>query len=190
MSDGSQGPVLPEEVFGIFAGDINQQAVQRLTNTVTVSANGGVKRLHLAFQSWGGNIADGVALYNIFKACPISVSLYNIGCVQSAAVTAFLGAENRYSSQYATFMIHRASGPSVSVKLETVRSIAHNLALDDDRVEKMFGEHLTLNEDQKATHKLAELFLGAEEAKVAGLISEIREFSPPKGAQIFNASPG
>jgi ATP-dependent protease ClpP protease subunit len=40
---------------------------------------GGVNHLHLMFQTTGGDIGDGIALYNLFRALPITISLYNVG---------------------------------------------------------------------------------------------------------------
>ena len=44
---------------------------------------------------------------------------------------------------------------------------------------------LKITDTQEAIHKIADLWLSADEAKSANLVTEIKEFAPPKGTQLF-----
>src|ERR1700678_497487 len=89
---------LPEIIYATLTGPVDQAMLQRVFNAFAIAVNGGVKHIHCAFQTNGGMIADGVALYNYFQSLPIDISLYNIGSVQSIGVIAFLGGDHRYAS--------------------------------------------------------------------------------------------
>jgi ATP-dependent protease ClpP protease subunit len=90
MSNGIAASQLPKHIYGIFAGPIDQQAIQRISNAVTIAVNNGVENMHLLFQSTGGMVGDGVFLYNLFRSVPIDITLYNVGSIASIGVIAYL----------------------------------------------------------------------------------------------------
>lgn len=89
MSDNNEPPAnaLPAELYGLFAGLIDQGAVQRFHNALSIASQGGVKVLHVLFQSAGGISGDGISLYNLFRVSPVEIRLYNVGSVSSAGAT-------------------------------------------------------------------------------------------------------
>src|SRR5437764_9130338 len=89
---------LPKTVYAMFTGQINQEALQRLFQGFGLVSNSGVLALHLLFQSTGGFVNEGIALYNFLRAVPLQLHLYNGGSVASIAAIAFLGAQRRYAS--------------------------------------------------------------------------------------------
>ncbi|MCK1467840.1 ATP-dependent Clp protease proteolytic subunit [Bradyrhizobium sp. CW10] len=188
MTDGpgTQSPQPPNEVYGLFAGPIDQMAVARIANAAAISSSNGVTHVHLAFQSSGGTVADGVALYNLFRAFPVPLSVYNIGSIASAGVLAYLGARNRLASSLATFMIHRTTSPHMGTTSDRLQAMMQNVILDDARIEAIFrSAQLELTAEQRDTHKIADLWLSAEEAISATIATGIGEFGPPKGQHLF-----
>jgi ATP-dependent Clp protease protease subunit len=180
----------PNEVYGIFAGPIDQGAVSRVGNAAAITTNNNVTHIHLAFQTAGGNVSDGVALYNIFRSIPIALTLYNIGSVQSAGVTAFLGAPTRFVSPHGTFMIHRTTSPAIGATSERLEAMAQSVVIDDCRTEAIFAsENLNLTKKQKEIHRFADLWLSSDEAVKAGLADAVKEFAPPNGTKLFFLGP-
>jgi ATP-dependent protease ClpP protease subunit len=100
-------PSIPEVVYGMFCGGIEQATAQKIVNALAIAGNAKVKHIHLLFQSAGGYVGDGVFLYNLFRSIPIEITLYNVGQISSAGVIAYLGAKARKTAKTATFMIHR-----------------------------------------------------------------------------------
>jgi ATP-dependent Clp protease, protease subunit len=189
MTDQIQQPPAPhppEQVYGVFAGLIDQNTLGRLFQGLTMAINGGVKAVHLLFQSTGGTVSDGICLYNFFKGLPIGLTLYNVGCVSSAALIAYLGAEKRQASANATFMMHRTQATLQAAPAERLHSVAHSVAIDDERLEAILRQHLKLTEEQWRVHSLSDLWLDAKEALACNLITSIGDFAPPKGGQLFN----
>ena len=109
----SQPAVLPPEIYCAFSDGINQASIQRIFNTIGIAGNSNVRHVHILFQSSGGFIADGIALYNYFHGLPIELTLYNAGSVQSIATVAFLGAMHRKASAVSGFHVHLAGNPRV-----------------------------------------------------------------------------
>lgn len=179
----------PKKVFGIFAGLIDQTAVQRLSNALSIASQQGVDEVHLLLQTSGGIIGDGVCLYNIFRSSPVSVSLYNAGTIASIGVIVFLGADHCNTSTNATFMIHKTTFSPIAATVDRLQSAAFAATLDDQRVEAILHEHINLPEEKWGVHKFADLWLSASEAVEAGVADAIADFSPPKGEQIYYVGP-
>jgi ATP-dependent Clp protease protease subunit len=171
--------------YAVFAGPIDQAAVQRIFAGITTGTVNKVEEVHVLFHSHGGNVADGVCLYNFFRSLPLNLVLYNVGHVCSAATIAFLGAKKRKTSAYATFMIHRTQSVPQAATAERLHAIAHSVVADDERTEAILRQSLTLTDDQWAVHRSADLWLTAKEAVACGL-AEIGEFAPPPRTIIHN----
>ena len=182
-------PQLPKDVYGFFVGNIDQQAVQRVANGLMLATNNGVERVHMLFQSSGGIIGDGICMYNIFRSVPVDVILYNVGTVASIGVLAYLGADQRKSTANATFMIHRTTFSPIGATADRLQAAANTALLDDQRTEKILHDCVNLPQDKWDVHKVADLWLSADDASKAGIVTDIAEFSPPLGSQLFYLGP-
>lgn len=173
------------ELYAAFAGDIGPASVQRIIAGAATAMAHSTQRLHLAFQSTGGYIGDGVCIYNYFKALPLPLTLYNIGTVSSIATVAYLGAKERKASAHATFMMHRTHSqePTTAGRL---KSLAQTFRLDNQRTDAILREHLHLSRSQWRELDRHELTLSAREALDVGLATEVGEFAPPPGTRIYN----
>jgi ATP-dependent Clp protease, protease subunit len=184
-----QAPQPLKEVYGFVVGVIDQQAVQRIANAVTIATNSGVEWVHLLFQTSGGMVGDGICVYNIFRAAPMTIKLYNAGSIASVGVIAYLGASERNTSANATFMIHKTFFSPIGATSDRLQAAANAAILDDQRVESILHKHISLTEESWGTHKVADLWLSADEALKVGLATKIEEFSPPKGQTLFYLGP-
>jgi ATP-dependent Clp protease protease subunit len=178
-------PPSSNEVFAIFAGFIDQAAVQRIFNAFSIAANNGVTHIHLLFQTAGGQVSDSVCLYNFFRTLPFDLTVYNVGSVVSGGVLVYLGAKHRKTSANATFMIHRSWATAQGATSDRLQALTNSLILDDERTELILREHVELSDEQWSTHKVADLWLSAREAVDASLADEIGDFAPPKGRSLF-----
>jgi ATP-dependent protease ClpP protease subunit len=182
-------PREPKKVHAIFAGLIDMSAVQRLSNAIGVASQNGVDEIHLLFQTTGGNVGDGICLYNIFRNVPSEIILYNVGSVASIGVVAFLGADQRKATANSAFMIHRTMYSPIASTVDRLQSAASAAALDDQRTESILHAHIKLPPEKWEIHKVSDLWLSATEALEAGLATSIGEFSPPIGQQVYYVGP-
>jgi ATP-dependent Clp protease protease subunit len=182
----AQVPNLPESVYGVFCGGIDQATAQKFVNTLTVAMGGKVQHVHLLFQTAGGYIADGVFLYNFFRSIPIELTLYNVGQVSSIGVIAYLGAANRKVCKSATFMIHRSTNSAQFATATKLQHTAKSLILDDERTENIVRAHVNLPPKLWSKIKHHDVYFSGEEAIQFGLADGFAEFSPPAGSHVFN----
>jgi ATP-dependent Clp protease protease subunit len=180
------GSDLPPDVYAVFCGSIDQNTAQIISHSLLGAIQRQAKHIHLALQSSGGFVGDGIFLYNLFRAASIEMTLYNIGQISSIGVIAYLGAKNRRTTANASFMVHRSvSSPQFS----TTSKLAHAariLSVDDQRTDSILKKHTKLPLELWTELDHHDVYLSGKEAVQFGLANEIAEFSPPLGTQLFN----
>ena len=179
-------PALPQTVYVVFSGQIDQMSVQRLINACTNVMGQGVKAIHLLFQCSGGFIGDGICLYNFLRAITtLDITIYNGGSVSSMGVITFLAIKKRRTSKFSTFMIHRSHRTMENATAAKLEEAAASLRIDDARTEAILREHITLTPEQWEELNYNDMTFNAEDSVRIGLAQEIGEFTPPPGANIF-----
>lgn len=177
---------LPPEVYAVFSGQINNEVLVKLTNGMATASGNNVRRVHIMFHSVGGFIGDGIALYNLFRAVPFDLTLYNPGVVASIGTVAFLGARHRKVSKHATFMIHRTQCSVNLANVAKAQAIVDAAKIDDKRIEAILREHIQIAADRWVAFTNEDVVFDAEQAVAAGIADEIADFAPPPGSRIYN----
>ncbi len=178
---------IPPVIYATFSGLIDGQSIGRLFAGFGIATQNSVSTVHLLFQSTGGNVGDGVSLYNYFRGLPLELHIYNTGTVQSIAVLAYLGAQHRHVSAHATFLLHKSTftipTPTTASKY---RSLAKTLDIEDARVEAIIRSHATIPPKKWRERSVQDLTFGADDAVQYGVAHNIAEFVVPSGGQLFN----
>lgn len=175
------------EAWYTLSGDVNDSMVRRMFDAHAQMVQEGVEVAHLLLHSHGGYISDGLCLYNVLSASPVRFVMYNAGVVASIAVTLFLAGEQRYASETARFMIHKShASPASGTGADELAVVVDGLRADDSRTESILRKYVRLTPLQHQAHAHTDLHLSARDALAAGLIDEIRDFSPRPGAVLIN----
>jgi ATP-dependent Clp protease protease subunit len=170
-----------------LSGDVNSDMVHRVFEAVSGMAEDGIETAHVLLQSNGGYVSDGLCLYNFMANSPVKFVMYNGGAVASIAVILFLAGKERYASETARFMVHKSHATaSPGSRPEALAIIVEGLRADDARTESILRKHVELSPEQWAIHQYSDLHLTARDAKTAGVINDIADFSPPKGGLLRN----
>ena len=177
------------ETFIKFYAQVNQNTVVQLQRQVEQSLLQGMKTLHLLLSTPGGNVHDGISIYNLLKGLPIEINTYNFGSVDSIGVVMFCAGVNRYSVPHARFLLHPVAmqvlvsqafdEPSIEEKLKLLKADQSNIAkviactinkqIDD--VQKLIHERTTLEPEQ---------------ARENGLVTEIKSSLVPAGVPLIS----
>jgi ATP-dependent protease ClpP protease subunit len=182
MSDASAGGESnPLPIYAAFAGMVDQQAVERFLTAFASMRTVGAAEARILFQSSGGFVADGICLYNLFRAAPVRLTLYNCGGVQSIATIAYLGAEQRVVSQYGAFMIHRTGISPQHASAGHLESLARSAAISDKSTEAILRAHLKADAALWERLDRGDVALDSHMALELGLATEIGEFPLPFG---------
>jgi ATP-dependent Clp protease protease subunit len=179
-------PTPPHDVYAIFVDDINQANTARIIQGFTGAMAAGSKHAHVMFQSWGGFVGDGVMLYNFLRSMTaLDVTLYNSGQIASAAVIAYLGAKQRVASKSSIFMLHRSHNSPQFATVSKLERMAENLTLDDKRTEDILKTHVKMPDELWKQLENHDLYLTGEDGVKFGIATELGDFAPPVGTQIY-----
>jgi ATP-dependent Clp protease protease subunit len=178
---------LQKEAYFTLSGDVNSDMVHRVFESVSHMTEDGIDTAHILVQSNGGYVSDGLCLYNFMANAPVNFIMYNGGAVASIAVILFLAGKRRYASETARFMVHKSHATaSPGARPDALNIIVEGLRADDARTESILRKHIELTPEQWAIHQYSDLHLNSRDAKTAGLINDIADFAPPKGAPLHN----
>jgi ATP-dependent Clp protease protease subunit len=176
-----------KEAWFTLSGDVNSDMVHRVFDAVSVMTEDGIERAHVMLQSNGGYVSDGLCLYNFLANSPIEFVMYNGGAVASIAVILFLSGTRRYCSETARFMVHKSHATaSPGSRPDALNIIVEGLRADDARTESILRKHIELTPEQWAVHQYSDLHLNSRDAKLAGMVNDVKDFSAPKGAALRN----
>ena len=177
---------ISKPLFVSFSAEINQNTAENLMGIFAQRLNQGTKDFYLLLSSPGGNVMNGITIYNFLKSLPINLTTHNIGIVDSIANVIFLAGKTRYAVKNSSFLFHgvgfdinqaRFEEKDVKEKLKMIQRdqklianiIAEQSQYTEAEIEKMFFEADTRTPGQ---------------AKEKGLISDIREVNIPEGAEV------
>ncbi|MDQ2989280.1 MAG: ATP-dependent Clp protease proteolytic subunit [Pseudomonadota bacterium] len=176
-----------KEAWFTLSGDVNSDMVHRVFEAVSGMTEDGIETAHILVQSNGGYVSDGLCLYNFLARAPIQFVMYNGGAVASIAVILFLCGTRRYASETARFMVHKSHATaSPGARPDALNIIVEGLRADDARTEAILRKHVELTPEQWAIHQYSDLHLTSRDARTAGMITDIGDFAPPKGAHLRN----
>lgn len=175
------------EAWFTLSGDVNSDMVHRVFEAVADMSADGIDTAHVLVQSNGGYVSDGLCLYNFLGNSPTQFVMYNGGAVASIAVIVYLGGRRRYASETARFMVHKSHATaSPGARPDALNIIVEGLRADDARTESILRKHIELAPEQWAIHQYSDLHLTARDARLSGMIDEVADFAPPKGARLHN----
>jgi ATP-dependent Clp protease protease subunit len=176
-----------QEAWFTLSGDVNSDMVHRVFEAVANMTEEGIDTAHVLVQSNGGYVSDGLCLYNFMASSPINFITYNAGAVASIAVILFMAGTRRYASETARFMIHKSHATaSPGSRPDALNIIVEGLRADDARTEAILRKNIELSPEQWGIHQYGDLHLNARDAKTAGLVDDVVDFAPPKGARLRN----
>lgn len=175
------------EAWFTLSGDVNSDMVHRVFDAVSGMSEAGVDTAHILIQSNGGYVSDGLCMYNFLSNAPVKFVMYNAGAVASIAVILFLAGSARYASETARFMVHKSHATaSPGARPDALNIIVEGLRADDARTEAILRKHIELTPEQWAIHQYSDLHLTARDAKIAGMITDVADFAPPRGVHMRN----
>jgi len=183
----SEDQAKQKEGYFTLSGDVNSDMVHRVFEAVASMNEDGIETAHMLVQSNGGYVSDGLCLYNFLANAPVDFIMYNGGAVASIAVILFLSGKQRYASETARFMIHKSHATaSPGSRPDALNIIVEGLRADDARTEAILRKHIELTPEQWGIHQYGDLHLNARDAKASGLIHDVVDFAPPRGAYLHN----
>jgi ATP-dependent protease ClpP protease subunit len=185
----AQRPI-PETVYITFNAEITPASAEGLLAVMANCATQGVKKVYLAMSSPGGDVMQGMTLYNVLRGMPFELTTHNVGNIDSMGNVVFLAGVKRYACAHATFMFH---GVGFDMRNQNVRLEEKNVLELLDNITNNHRRIGTILEERTKIDKalIPELFREAQTkdanfAVSSGIIDEIRDLQIPPGGPVIS----
>ena len=130
--------------------------------------------INLRINSLGGDVFDGMAMYNVIKRREAKTTVYIEGIAASIATIIALGADEVIMAENSLFMIHNAWG-GTSGEAKDMRKTAETLDKITSELTDIYVKKTGLSYDALAEMMDEESWLNAQEAFALGFIDTISD---------------
>jgi len=168
---------------------ISQQSAQAFLDIITGLVRQQIKSVYLLISTDGGQVLEGMTLYNVLRGLPFDLTTHNIGSVNSIGNVVFLAGQQRYASPTANFMFHGVAYPGIAGQRMDEKFLVEKL--DGVKAEhKRIGEAIE-SRTGLPSQEVEKLFIqqavkDATYAKANGFIHDIREVNVPPGSTVLH----
>ena len=131
-----------------------------------------VEQINIYLNSYGGEVAEGIAIYNSLKRHKAAVKTVCDGMACSIASVIFMAGDERIMNNASLLMIHNA-WTYTSGNANQLRKEADDLDKISNLSVKAYMEHINISEEELRTLLDAETFLSPDEALEYGFATAI-----------------
>lgn len=187
----------PDTIYINFSAEINPSTTEALIAAIGNAANQGVKTVYLMLSTPGGQVMNGLNLYNVLRGLPVELITHNVGNVDSIGNTVFMAGSKRYACQHSTFMFHGVAafiqattgtnnGLIAVMGEKELRERLGGIRADQKRIGSVIKDRTKLDEAAIETLFLEAQTKDADWALSCGIIDEIRDVKVPVGHPIVS----
>ena len=172
-----------------FSAEINPTTTEHLIAVMGNLHMQGATEVNLLFSTPGGSVMNGFNLYNVLRAMPFKLIIYNVGNVDSIGNVIFLAGRERFACPRSTFMFHGVGFDlNGAMRLEQALLLERlaSIVADNERMSAVLVQHTRLQ-----ANEAAELFKQANTKDVSwaasiGMIDATREPQIPVGVPVHS----
>lgn len=135
-----------------------------------------VEELEVRINSYGGDVAEGVAIYNALKAHKATVTTVCDGFACSIASVIFMAGDKRVMNEASLLMIHNASCGGYG-NADDHRKCAEDLETVTGLSKSIYLAATNLDEDELKQWMDSETFINAEIAIERGFATEVKKIA-------------
>ena len=144
-----------------------------------------ISNINIRINSYGGEVAEGLTIYNTLKTCGKHVTTTIDGFACSAASMIFMAGTERIINNSSLLMIHNALTYTVG-NAEQLRKEADDLEKINEQIIKTYMEHVNITIDEVKKMMDDETWITPEEALEKGFASEIGNV--PESENVMNSA--
>jgi ATP-dependent protease ClpP protease subunit len=172
-----------------FFAPVIDVTINALMNTIDQKMKAGQKSFILLISSPGGTVFHGLSAYNYLKGIPADITTHNFGSVDSIGVVLYCAGNKRLSVPTARFLLHGVSAQfpqPVSLEEKQLEEKLKSLQIDLQNIAKVIASNTGKSQDEVIQALLDRTTLNPEEAKLWGLVHEIKVELFPPGAEVIS----
>jgi ATP-dependent protease ClpP protease subunit len=191
MSNTGATPQFPqmETVYVSFSAEISAHTTESLLAVMSNCANQGVKAVYLMISTPGGNVMNGMNLYNVLRGMPFELITHNVGNVDSIGNAIFLAGSKRYACPHSTFMFHGVGFDmkgQLRLEEKNLKECLAGILSDQKRIGNIIAERTNLSEEVVAGLFTEAQTKDATFAVGAGIVHEVKDIQIPPGTNVVS----
>jgi ATP-dependent protease ClpP protease subunit len=175
-----------KHVYIKFFAQVNQASANQLMALIDQKVQQQYDKLTLLLSTPGGSVFHGLSLHNYLMGIPMEVETHNFGSVDSIGVVIYSAGKVRYSAPDARFLLHPVSaGMNGQMEAEKLEEILNGVRIDTMNIARTIAKATSKSESDIVGSIKSRTTLNPEEAKVFGLVHDIKNELFPKGAELL-----
>ena len=169
------GDLLLENRIVFLQGEIySGNAIEIVMKLLYLQSENRRKEIHFYINSPGGEVQATLAIYDTMQILSCPVATYCVGQAASGAAVLLCGGTKgkRYILPHARVMMHQPYG-GVGGQISDIEIQANEILRNREDLNKIIASHTGQPLERIAKDTDRDFFLGAEEAKVYGIVDDI-----------------
>jgi len=178
-------------LFINFTAEINQNTSEALMWFISQKLNEGIKEFYILLSSPGGNVNNGITIYNFLRSIPAKVITHNIGMIDSIANLVFLAGEERYAVPNSSFLFHGVGFNIPQPKRfeeKELKEMLIGIERDQNLISQIIAERTNLKQDEIKKMFYEAVTMDPKKSKEVGIIHDIKLINIPEGVEIASFS--
>lgn len=166
-------------------GDISEYDAwdERATSAYTLAQRleqlGNVRRICVNINSLGGDVKEGIAIYNALQRHPAKVTTRCDGWACSIASVIFMAGDVRVMYPTSLLMIHNAWTWVPGANAAEMRKLADDLDVITGSSKRAYLEHVSVSEAELSRMMDAETWITPDEALEMGFATKVEQLAAP-----------
>jgi ATP-dependent Clp protease protease subunit len=189
MSINPAPPPAPKKVVYVsFSAEINANTTESLIAVLANCANDGTQEVYLMMSTPGGNVMNGINLYNVMRGMPFKLITHNVGNVDSIGNAIFLAGAERFACPHSTFMFHGVGMDVQNLRLEekNTKEALDGIVANHKRIGSIIQDRTKLSAaDTDILFREAQT-KDATYAAGCGIIHQIKDVQIPAGSPVVS----
>ncbi len=169
-----------------FNAPIVPITAQVLMGALAKAVQDGYSEINVMLSTPGGEVNQGITLYNFINSLPVTVNMFNLGSVNSIGNVVYQAGKKRTACKFSSFMFHGVGFDIKNERLELshLQEKMENLQNDQSLILDIMVKHTNLSSThiEDLFRKMA--FINAEESLKNGISDEIADVSVPIGTPV------
>ncbi len=184
-------PVGEIEILDFIGADFWGDGITAKTITAAIKGMGDVRRIQVTINSAGGDVFEGLAIYNALKESGKPIDVRVSGLAASSASMIAMAGDTITMLEGALMMVHRASGAAYG-NAETMMDLAGTLEKVDGEMAGIYARRSGMDEARCLAMMTEETWLNGAECVECGLATErkgARDEKALRAAAVMLADP-
>ncbi len=176
-------------VYIKFFAAVDGHTTNTLMNIIDQKAAAGYKKIVLLISTPGGSVFHGLSIHNYLTGIPLEIETHNFGSVDSIGVVIFSAGTKRYSAPDARFLLHPVSVSltvNTSIEAEKLEEITKGLKIDTENIAAAIAKASNKTKEEIIKVISARTTINPEQARVFGLVHEIKSDLFPAGSEVIS----